>query len=68
MPEPDSSQMVHLKKYFNVSTEAELLKAIQEDYERETGWRPSKDVAEALLDRLLEAEYQRIAGGAYDER
>lgn len=47
-------------------TEAQRIAAIQDEYERETGSRPSRATAAALLDMHAEAEYQRREGGAYD--
>lgn len=61
-----SEQLRHLIHRYGVDTDAQLLRAIQKGEEVETGERPSKVVAEVILDRMLEAEYQRIAGGAYD--
>jgi hypothetical protein len=61
-----SPQMANLFKRYGVTTEAELIKAIQDEYERETDFRPPKAVTQSILDQMLEAEYQRIAGGAYD--
>ena len=63
-----SEQMQNLLKRFGVTTEAELLEAIAQDQATETE-EPIEDmraIAGVLLDRMLEAEYQRIEGGAYD--
>lgn len=48
-------------------TRAERIRAIQDEYEQETGERPSRATAAVLLDRIADAEYERRAGGAYDE-
>jgi len=61
-----SEQLRNLIKRYSVDTESQLVRAIQDSYERETEERPSKAAAEALLDDELEVEYQRIEGGAYD--
>jgi hypothetical protein len=62
--------MVNLMRRYRVTTRAALVRAIRDNYTAETcepGERPvSLATAEVLLDRLLEAEYQRIAGGVYD--
>lgn len=61
-----SQQMTNLLRRYGVESEDELLHAISVEYEQETGWMPSREAARAWLDQMLEAEYQRIAGGAYD--
>jgi hypothetical protein len=65
-PEVVSPQMAALLARYEVVDEAALLKAIAAEERKETGSRVSKDVAQVLLDRMLEAEYQRIEGGAYE--
>jgi hypothetical protein len=42
------------------------IREIQDEYEAETGERPTKDVAGVIFDRECEAEYQRVYGGAYE--
>jgi hypothetical protein len=58
----DSAQMTALKERYAVTTKAALVRAIQDEYERETDDRPSRDVAAVLLDQMLDAEFQRIEG------
>lgn len=58
-----SEQMDNLLRAYGVQTEAQLVRAIQDEYELETNERPTKRVAQVILDRMLEAEYQRIEGG-----
>jgi hypothetical protein len=65
-----SPQMQNLLDRYGVQTEEALLKALAAEYTEECcdpGEEPflPEDMA-AVLDQLLEAEYQRIAGGAYD--
>ena len=64
-----SPQMVNLMRRYRVTSQAALVRAIRDEYTAETcepGERPvSLATAEVILDRMLEAEYQRIAGGAY---
>lgn len=62
-----SAQMTRLLARYGAADEAGLLRAIRDEYELETGSRPGRIAATAILDQMLEAEYQRIAGGAYDE-
>lgn len=62
----DSQQMRNLKRQYNVKTEEELLRAVQVEWSEETGEYVTPREAEVILDHLLEAEYQRIEGGAYD--
>ena len=65
-----SQQMLNLLDRYKVKTEPELIRAIADEYTLETcdpGDEPvSLEIAEIYLDRMLESEYQRIAGGAYD--
>jgi hypothetical protein len=58
--------MANLMKRYQVTTERELLRAIVREYQAETGSRYSLREASIILDEMLEAEYQRIEGGAYD--
>jgi hypothetical protein len=60
-----SPQMAKLLERYKVTSEKALIKAIRDEYREETG---SCTLVEAsyLLDGMLEAEYQRIEGGAYD--
>jgi hypothetical protein len=65
-----SQQMINLMARYGVETESELCRAIAADLTEECcdpGDEPfrAKDMG-AVLDQMLEAEYQRIAGGAYD--
>jgi hypothetical protein len=65
-----SQQMINLLHRYSVTTEAALLQAIAEEYTEmccDPGDEPfrAEDMG-ATLDQMLEAEYQRIAGGAYD--
>lgn len=62
-----SEQMRRLLDRYDVTNEQDLLIAIRKDYEQETGEQYSETEIMVILDRMLEAEYQRIAGGAYDE-
>jgi hypothetical protein len=63
-------QMKSLCKKYGVTTQKQLLRAICDEWTRETceeGEPPvSLATGEVLLDRMLEAEYQRIYGGAYE--
>ena len=61
-----SQQMENLLKRYNVTTEKELIKKIAKEWTEETGVRTPLYIAEIYLDQMLEAEYQRIEGGAYD--
>jgi hypothetical protein len=61
-----SEQMANLRARYKVRNEKELIRAIRAEYERETGERFTLRDAAVILDQMLEAEYQRIAGGAYD--
>ena len=61
-----SAQMTALKAQYGVSTQRALVQAIADEFARETGERRSVRTAEVLLDGMLEAEYQKIEGGAYD--
>ena len=47
-------------------THEERIRAIQDEFEQETGERPSRAVAEVLLDQRADAEFHRREGGAYD--
>ena len=60
-----SEQKRRLLERYGVTTERALVRAIQDEYEQETGERPVRVVAEIILDEMLEAEFQRIEGGAY---
>lgn len=64
----DSPQMRNLKARYGVTTERALVRAIRDDIDAECldpGEEPTPlTVAEVWLDQALEAEYQRIAGGA----
>jgi hypothetical protein len=59
--------MNNLMTRYGVTTERSLLHAIAQEYTRETPERHTIRDAELMLDGMLEAEYQRIEGGAYDE-
>jgi hypothetical protein len=59
-----SPQMQNLLDRYGVDTEAELLQAIADDL-TENCCDPAEHM-DGVLDQMLEAEYQRIAGGAYD--
>ena len=61
-----SPQMASLQARYGAATKAGLLRAIRDDYNRECGEGFTIRDAEMMLDGMLEAEYQRIAGGAYD--
>ena len=58
--------MENLLRRYGVENERDLLKAIAKEWTEETGVRYTLDDANFLLDGMLEAEYQRIEGGAYD--
>lgn len=58
--------MNNLKQRYGVTTQRDLLRAIRDEYARETGEPYTLFDAELMLDGMLEAEYQRIEGGAYD--
>jgi hypothetical protein len=62
-----SRQMLNLLGRYGAANERQLLRAIAKEYTEETGERHTLRDAEALLDGMLEAEYQRIEGGAYDK-
>lgn len=59
-----SEQMRSLLARYGVRSENGLVRKIRDEYERETGERPIRVVAEVILDGMLEAEYQRIEGGS----
>ncbi|MGV0985053.1 MAG: hypothetical protein ACOYB2_10890 [Limnohabitans sp.] len=59
-------QMQSLKAQYGVTTKRDLVRAIADEFALETGERRSVVMAEVMLDGMLEAEYQRIEGGAYD--
>lgn len=61
-----SEQMDNLKARYGVTTKQRLIWAIMVEQRAETGEAVTLRDAELLLDGMLEAEYQRIAGGAYD--
>jgi hypothetical protein len=61
-----SEQLIRLLARYGVRTQRELLRAIRDEYTVETGERYTLLDAELMLDGMLEAEYQRIAGGAYE--
>jgi hypothetical protein len=65
METPTSPQMANLLKRYRVRTEKELIRMIRNEYLEETGSCTLLE-AEGLLEQMLEAEYQRIEGGAYD--
>jgi hypothetical protein len=65
-PRPPSPQMVNLLRRYRVKTEKELIRAIRNEWSEETGTRYTEADAAVILDQMLEAEYQRIEGGAYD--
>lgn len=67
MSYPTSQQFQNLLDRYGVTTKRDLLRAIAREYTEETGERHTQADAELLLDPMLEAEYQRIAGGAYNE-
>jgi hypothetical protein len=59
--------MTSLMRRYHVTTERALLRAIRDDWTTNTGERYTLRDAELMLDGMLEAEYQRIEGGAYDK-
>jgi hypothetical protein len=61
-----SPQESRLLDRYGVTTRRDLIRAIRDEYSRETGERYTLRDAELMLDGMMEAEYQRIAGGAYD--
>lgn len=61
-----SPQMTRLLERYGVTSERDLLRAIRDEYLEETDERLTLRVCGVLLDQMLEAEYQRIAGGAYE--
>jgi hypothetical protein len=63
-----SQQMTNLLRRYHVDTEPELLDAIaREDAEMfDMPLADARSIADVILDGMLEAEYQRIEGGAYD--
>lgn len=61
-----SQQMTNLLTRYGVTTERNLIRAIRDEYATETGVRYTLAEAAVILDHMLEAEYQRIEGGAYD--
>jgi hypothetical protein len=63
-----SEQVDRVMAQYGVTTEKALIRAVRDEYTRETGERFTLKDAELMLDGMYEAEYQRIAGGAYDER
>jgi hypothetical protein len=65
-----SRQLQNMFIRYGVDSEKELLQRLAEEYTEMTldpGDPPyrARDM-EAILDQMLEAEYQRIEGGAYD--
>lgn len=64
-PGTESPQMASLKRRYRVTTKRALLRAIADEYTRETGEKYTLRDADLILDGMLEAEYQRIEGGAY---
>jgi hypothetical protein len=66
MYKQESQQMANLLKRYHVTTEKELIKAIRDEFTIETGHKYGLQEASILLDQMLEAEYQRIEGGAYN--
>lgn len=63
-----SEQMNNLLRRFGVTTEEALLEAIAQDDAENTDLsiEDARLIAPVVLDRMLEAEYQRIEGGAYE--
>lgn len=61
-----SAQTLAVMARYQVTTERALLRAIAAEFTRETGERYTIADAGLMLDGMLEAEYQRLAGGAYD--
>jgi hypothetical protein len=65
-----SPQMQNLLDRYGVQTEEDLLERIASEYTEECcepGEEPFlPEHMGGVLDQMLEAEYQRIAGGAYD--
>ena len=65
-----SPQLQNLMKRFGVTTRKDLLQAIADDFTDnccDPGDEPFRaEDMEPALDQMLEAEYQRIEGGAYD--
>ncbi len=61
-----SEQLIRLMARYGVSTEVALLRAIRDDEADMTGYRMSLSAAAVVMDRMLEAEYQRGESGAYD--
>jgi hypothetical protein len=60
-----SKQVDRVMAQYGVTTEKALIRAVRDEYTRETGERFTLRDAELMLDGMYEAEYQRIAGGAY---
>jgi hypothetical protein len=60
--------MQNLLKQYGVTDVFALIEAIRDEYARETDERPDIYTAQVILDQMLDAEYQRIEGGAYDGR
>lgn len=65
-----SQQLTNLMQRFGVTTRKDLLQAIADDYTDnccDPGDEPFRaEDMEPTLDEMLEAEYQRIEGGACD--
>jgi hypothetical protein len=63
---PRSEQLTRLLARYKVDNIMDLLRAIKKEYREETGAHLNYAEVDVILDQMLEAEYQRIAGGAYD--
>jgi hypothetical protein len=61
--EPTSEQYLRVKARYDVKTYRELLGAIRAEWKLETGQTITYAVADVLLDRMCEAEYQRMQAG-----
>jgi len=62
MAQTRSPQMTGLMGRYGVTTQAALLRAVRDEWTRETGERYTIRDAELMLDGMLEAEYQRLEG------
>jgi hypothetical protein len=62
----ESPQMLNLKLRYGVTKKADILRRIVAELKEETDTVLTLSQAEVILDQELEAEYQRIVGGAYD--
>jgi hypothetical protein len=61
-----TAQMTNLLSRYGVTTRRNLLAAIAKEYREETGEAFSRAAVEVMLDEMLDAERERIEGGAYD--